>query len=316
MGILIVSHLLAERERLDRVYELRVREGGSAMTRTLAFTREQLRAPFALVLLVAVPILFVVSAAGTLHEFARVLGGSLAGDAAVALSAGWAAAFLSGALGFFEAASSCGADRRLALAGLGPARVAISRIVASIALASIAAGAAFIALELRSGVAHPWHAGAAVLAFAWLYLGIGVLVGSLVSDPLEGSLIVVFVFILDAFSGPGMSGVAAPWAVSRGRPPMSSLPAGLGRSSSAADWVGLGLTTVAAACWCLLCLRLRREAALMNARIITATRLGFLEQARRPLLVVLLVVLPFFFITRAIAANKGTATANQPARWH
>lgn len=42
----------------------------------------------------------------------------------------------------------------------------------------------------------------------------------------------------------------------------------------------------------------------MNARVAVATRLGFREQARRPLLAVLLVVLPFFFITRAIAATR------------
>jgi len=42
----------------------------------------------------------------------------------------------------------------------------------------------------------------------------------------------------------------------------------------------------------------------VNARVATATRLGFREQARRPLLAVLLVVLPFFFITRAIAATE------------
>ena len=41
----------------------------------------------------------------------------------------------------------------------------------------------------------------------------------------------------------------------------------------------------------------------MSARVITATRLGFVEQARRPLLLVLLVGLPFFFITRAIAGT-------------
>ena len=45
----------------------------------------------------------------------------------------------------------------------------------------------------------------------------------------------------------------------------------------------------------------------MNARVATATRLGFREQARRPLLAVLLVVLPFFFITRAIAATEPDA---------
>lgn len=42
----------------------------------------------------------------------------------------------------------------------------------------------------------------------------------------------------------------------------------------------------------------------MNRRIATATRLGFAEQARRPLLIVLLVVVPFFFITRAIAQTR------------
>ena len=47
----------------------------------------------------------------------------------------------------------------------------------------------------------------------------------------------------------------------------------------------------------------------MTARVATATRLGFREQARRPLLAVLLVVLPFFFITRAIARTEETPRA-------
>jgi hypothetical protein len=40
------------------------------------------------------------------------------------------------------------------------------------------------------------------------------------------------------------------------------------------------------------------------SRVGVATRLGFREQARRPLLIVLLVGLPFFFITRAIAQTE------------
>lgn len=40
------------------------------------------------------------------------------------------------------------------------------------------------------------------------------------------------------------------------------------------------------------------------SRIAVATRLGIREQARRPLLLVLLVGLPFFFITRAIAQTE------------
>jgi hypothetical protein len=119
------------------------------VTRTVVFAREQLRAPFTLTQLVAIPGLFVVAAAGVLSDFAGALGGSLASGAAVALSAGWAAAFISGTLGFFQAASSRGADRRLVLAGLGPARVAIARIAASVVLAGVPASAAFVALMLR-----------------------------------------------------------------------------------------------------------------------------------------------------------------------
>jgi hypothetical protein len=40
------------------------------------------------------------------------------------------------------------------------------------------------------------------------------------------------------------------------------------------------------------------------SRTAVATRLGFREQSRRPLLIVLLVGLPFFFITRAIAQTE------------
>jgi hypothetical protein len=45
----------------------------------------------------------------------------------------------------------------------------------------------------------------------------------------------------------------------------------------------------------------------VSGRVRLATRLGFREQMRRPLLPVLLVVLPFFFITRAIAATEPVA---------
>ena len=212
------------------------------MSRTVVFAREQLRAPLTLALLVSIPALFVVAAAGALSDFASALGGDLAGDAAVALSAGWAAAFVSGALGFFQAVSSHGADRRLALAGLGPMRVAVSRIAASMLLATLAAAAAFAAVAIKTELAHPWHAAVAIWSFALLYLSIGVLVGSIVRAPLEGSLLVVFVFLLDAFAGPGMSASAPPWAVSQKAADIL-IAAGLGVSSPTGDWVKLALVT-------------------------------------------------------------------------
>jgi hypothetical protein len=215
------------------------------MTRTAAFAREQLRAPFTLVLLIAVPALFVVASAGVLADFADALGGSLAGDAASALGAGWAAAFIAGTLGFFQAASSREADRRLALAGTRPFLVAASRIGASLAMAVVAAAAGFVALVLRTGVAHPLHAAAAVLAFAVIYLSIGIVIGSLVTDPLEGSLAVAFVFLLDVFSGPGMAENAAPYSVSRKAGDIL-IAAGLGHGSPNEDWLKLGGVVAAA----------------------------------------------------------------------
>ena len=181
-----------------------------------------------------------------LSDFADVLGGKLAGDAAVALSAGSAAAFVSGTLGYFQASSSRAADRRLALAGLGGTRVAIARLIASIALAALASAAAFAALILRGGVAHPAHVAVAIAGFAPLYLAVGVLIGSIVSSPLEGSLIVVLVVLLDAFAGPGMTGGSPPpWAISQDAADIL-IAAGLRTESSGADWVQVAAVTLAA----------------------------------------------------------------------
>lgn len=215
------------------------------MIRTLLFAREQLRAPFVLALMIAIPVVFVAASAGVLADFAEALGGSLAGDAASALGAGWAAAFIAGTLGYFQAASARGADRRLALAGAGPARVAASRIGASLALAVVAAAAGFTALELRTGIVHPGHAALAVLGFALVYLAVGVLIGSLITAPLEGSLAVCFVFLLDVFSGPGMAEQAAPYSVSRQAADIL-IAAGLGEASPTGDWVKLGLVVAVA----------------------------------------------------------------------
>jgi hypothetical protein len=125
-----------------------------------SFLREQVRAPLNLFLLIVVPLFFVLIFASVVGEFAKALGGDLASESATSISAGWAAAFLCGTLGFFQLASSREADRRLALAGLGAWRVAASRITASIALGLIVSVVAYLTLWLRSGVEHPPHAAA------------------------------------------------------------------------------------------------------------------------------------------------------------
>jgi hypothetical protein len=204
-----------------------------------SFLREQIRAPLMLVLLVAIPAFFVLIFASVLGEFAKALGGTLASQSATAISAGWAAAFLSGTLAFFQVSSSRGADRRLAAAGLGATRVAVSRIAAALVLGVAVSAVAFVTLWLRSGIGHPLHAAVAIFAFAAIYIGIGALIGAFVSAPLEGSLLVVLVFSLDAFSGPQMTSAGGIGSFTPTRQAANLLiAAGGGHGSPSGDWLG------------------------------------------------------------------------------
>ena len=223
---------------------------------TGSFVREHLRTPLTLVLLVAIPAFFVLIFASVLGEFAEALGGTLATRSATAISAGWAAAFLSGTLAFFQVTSSRGADRRLAAAGLGATRVALSRISAALVLGATVSAVAFLTLWLRSGIGHPLHAAVAILAFAAIYIGIGAIVGALVSAPLEGSLLVLVVWTIDAFSGPQMTSGGGAGAFMPTRHAANLLiDAAAGRGSPGSDWIevaaiALGAVVVAlAAFW-------------------------------------------------------------------
>jgi hypothetical protein len=209
------------------------------------FTREQLRTPFALILLVTLPAFFVWWSGDVLSEFAQALGGEDLGDRATALGAGWGAGFVAGALGFFQVASSRGADRRLAFAGLGSARVAAARLFAALSLGVVIVLSAFLALWALAGVAHPAHAAIAVGAFTAIYLGLGAIIGSVVSDPLSGSLVVAFVFLLDVFSGPGMGNAGGLPTPSRSAGELL-MAAGAGTGSPGSDWIEAAITVAVA----------------------------------------------------------------------
>jgi hypothetical protein len=206
-----------------------------------SFVREQLRAPLTLVLLVAIPAFFVLVFAGVLGQFSQALGGTLVSQSATAISAGWAAAFLSGSLAFFQVSSSRRADRRLAAAGLGAGRIALARISAALLLGLAVSAAAFVTLWLRSGISHPWHAAVAIVSFACIYIGLGALVGAFVTGPLEGSLLVMLLFAVDAFSGPQMTSSAR--GIGAFTPTRHAadllIAAGSGRGSPLPDWLGV-----------------------------------------------------------------------------
>jgi len=214
---------------------------------TKAFVREHLRAPLTLVLLVAIPAFFVLIFASVLGDFADALGGTLAQHAATSISAGWAAAFLAGTLAFFQVTSSRGADRRLALAGLGAGRVAIARIAAALTLAVVVSAAAFVTLWLRSGIDHPLHTAVAIVSFAFIYIGIGAAIGAFVRSPLEGSLLVILVFSVDAFSGPQMtsSGSILAWTPTRDAANVL-IAAGSATGSPGGDWAAAAAAVLGA----------------------------------------------------------------------
>ena len=213
------------------------------------FVREQLRSPMTLVLFLALPVVFVTAAAAVLGPFAKALGGSASGHAATALGAGWAAAFLAGALGFFQTVSSREADQRLALAGLGAAHTAVARLASAFSLALTVSATSLLALWADQGTTHPAHTALAILAFASIYLAIGIAVGTVVHDALAGSLAVVFIFILDVFSGPGMAksahGLSAVLSPSRKAAELL-LSAGAGQNSSTGDWIAVAISTAVA----------------------------------------------------------------------
>lgn len=227
-----------------------MRSGVRGVTLTSwCFLREQMRSPLTLVLLIVLPGVFVITASSVLSDFSRALGGSARDAAATALAAGWAVAFLAGALGFFVTASSHQADQRLSLAGLGPSATATARLWSALGLAVTVTAAAFVALRSQQDVPHVAHTLLAMLAYACIYLAIGTAVGSIVHDPLAGSLTVVFIFLLDVFSGPGMSkgtnGLATLLSPSQKAGELL-LAAGAGVSSETGDWTGAGLSVAVA----------------------------------------------------------------------
>jgi hypothetical protein len=154
----------------------------------------------------SLPIVFVTLSAGALTDFADILGGVVDLGDVEAATTGWAAAVLAGVAGFFHVSVSRDADRRLAGAGAGVRSVVVSRLLSTLALTVLAAVGALLALRVRTAVATSPGVIGATLLFALIYAGIGVTVGALVRSEMNGSLIVVFVWIFDVFFGPATGG--------------------------------------------------------------------------------------------------------------
>lgn len=273
---------------------------------------EYARRPLNLVLLAVVPVVFVALSAGALADFARILGGEAGVGQLEAVTAGWAAAFLAGVAGFFHVAGSRDADRRLAAAGSATWRVVVARLGSALLLAVVAVAGALLALAVRADVADVGRAVGATAMFAVIYLGIGVAVGALVRSEVNGSLVIIFVWMFDVFLGPAMGPTGS--LIVRGFPThfptlvmldAATTHAGpLGDLGAALVWTVAGLLLA----FVTLLVTTRPVAtgdaptsvATSGARLRAGLRYAWREYRRNVALWVLLVGLPLFFITLSI----------------
>lgn len=279
---------------------------------TRRYLVEYARRPLNLVLLAVVPVVFVALSAGALADFARILGGEAGLGQLEAATAGWAAAFLAGVAGFFHVSGSRDADRRLAAAGSATWRVVVARLSSSLVLAAVAAAGALLALAIRTDVADVGRAVGATAMFAVIYLGIGVAVGAVVRSEVNGSLLIIFVWMFDVFLGPAMGPTGS--LIIRGFPThfptlvmldAATTHAGpLGNLGAALAWTAGGLLLAFVA----LLFTTRpvpaghtSSVASSGARLRVGLRYAWREYRRNVALWVLLVGLPLFFITLSVA---------------
>jgi len=179
------------------------------------FLADYARNPVNLLVLVLVPVVFVVVAAGSMADAAQLLGGAGGGPAVETATAGWAAGFLAGIAMYFQVAAARDADRRLVIAGLPGARLVAARLLAGLVLALLVSTAALVALALRTGIDEPARVASGTLMFAVIYLAIGAVVAAVARNPVNGTVL-MFVWIIDVFFGPTLS--AADRVGTRGLP--------------------------------------------------------------------------------------------------
>ncbi|HEU5110510.1 MAG TPA: hypothetical protein VFT95_18370 [Micromonosporaceae bacterium] len=293
----------------------------SALVLTRRFLADYARNPVNLLLLVLVPVVFVVVAAGSLVDAAKLFGSTEASAVATA-TAGWAAGFLAGVAMYFQTAAARDADRGLVIAGPPAGRLVTARLGTGLALGVLASGAALAALWARTGIDDPARAVAGTAMFAVIYLGIGAVVGALVRNPVNGTVLILFVWILDVFFGPAMS-TAADQVATRVLPThyvtlwMTDLPlrhgGRLGALGVASLWtvgaLAVAFTVVIATVRLAHRRRLRARPGSVRDQFVAATRMGWRDWRRNPVLWLLLVAVPAVFILAAQAITPHRPTS-------
>lgn len=275
-----------------------------ALLLTRSFIADYVRNPVNLIVLVLVPLVFVMVAARSLADAMELLGGDL-GPSLETTTAGWAAGFLSSLAMYFQIRSARVADKRMLLAGLPSARLIAARAGTGLLLALLVSAVALVALTVRTGIDDPVRVIAGTLMFAVIYLAIGALVGVAVSNPVNGAVVILLIWMIDVFFGPGGSG--GDYVISRFFPThfvtlwMVDLPSRhggrLGDLGISLVWV-VGAVVVAGAVLAAGS-RTGRRSHRASGQLITALRFGLVDLRRNPVLLVLLVIVPVLFVLLA-----------------
>jgi len=285
---------------------------------TLVFTRRYLldyaRNPVDLVLLAVVPIVFVIVIAGALADFGKLLGGAR-GPGVESATAGWSAAFLAGIAMYFQTAATRDTDRRVVIAGLAASRLVLARLLTGLALAGLASAAALTALAIRTGMDHPFRVIAGTAMFAVIYVAIGAVIGALARNQVNGTVMVLFAWLVDVFFGPAMG--AADQIATRWLPThfvtlwMVDLPSGHGGQIGDLGWALVWTVGSVLTAWSLVAARTRSAqshrlsatSGSARAQVAAAGRAAWRDGRRNPAQWVLFIVVPAVFILGAYAVT-------------
>jgi hypothetical protein len=282
------------------------------------FLADYARNPVNLLMLVLVPAAFVAAAGPSLAQIATLLSGTTApGSAVQTVTAGWAAAFIAAVAAYFQVRASRAADRRLVLAGLPARRLAAARGVTGLALALVASAGALVTLAARTAIAQPGRVVAGTFMFAVIYLAVGALVGALVASPVNGTVLIFFVWITDVMFGPVFGSATRP--AGRGFPThfltmwMTDLPSHHAGRVGDLGWALAWTLGAAAAGWAVLTASSRTVRAPRRGhqgtagdQLRAAVRAGLTDWGRNRVLWVLLAAVPAVFIVLATALAPGS----------
>jgi hypothetical protein len=265
-------------------------------------------------LLVVVPVVFVAVAGGAITDAGELLGGQ-GGPQAETSTAGWTAGFVAAIAMYFQVRSARAADRRLVISGLPASRLVAARMVTGALLAVVAAAASYVTLVARvGGLDHPVRVAVATVMFAVIYLALGALVGALVANPVNGTVLILFVWLLDVVFGPAFR--PADSLISRFFPThftslwMMDAPSGHAGRPGDLGWALAWTLTAAVASWVVVGATSRTARPRTASRgdsaagqLAVGTRAGMREVARNRVLWVLLVAVPAVFVALSAATT-------------